>query len=210
MSTKNSSPLILVVFGGILLAGGLALFYFIGKPTLDEAIASKTWPKVKGVITISRVDSRVKKGKTTYSSHVEYEYSLNDQETFYGHRIWIGQYSSNNQSEHKKNVAKYPSGAQVDVYYNPKSPESSVLEPGAVYSSYIAFGIGLGIAAIGGLLLIAPVISFFLYLVNSAFSTKDSTAGNYDQAINDNSNDRNDADDVYTVEDERFKNQNRD
>jgi hypothetical protein len=49
---------------------------------------------------------------------------------------------------------RYPPGAKVRVYYNPKRPDVSVLEPGASFGTYIVLAAGLFFAVCGAAVLL--------------------------------------------------------
>lgn len=148
--------------GTFFVIAGYCMLTFWGKPTLKNAKDSVDWPTAIGKITESKVGSHTSDGSTTYSADVTYRYTVNDQE-IHSDRIWFGDnYSSSNRSTFEKITRKYPIGKEVKVFYMPDDEFVAVLEPGAVTSSYIGFGMGWGFMTIGfGLLLIPIATPFF-------------------------------------------------
>lgn len=147
--------------GTIFVIAGYCMLVFWGKPTLNNAKNSVNWPTTMGKVTESKVGSHRSDGSTTYSADVTYSYTVNDYE-IHSDRIWFGDnYSSSSRSVFEKIVRKYPPGKQVKVYYMPEDEFTAVLEPGAVTSSYIGFGMGLGFMVIGFGLLLVPIGSVF-------------------------------------------------
>ncbi len=152
-----------LVFGPLLVIVGYAIAFMLGKPILDHAWASKTWPQATGTITRSEIErSRSKQGTAMYSCVIDYEYVV-DGKPFNGDTVWFGGgYSSSSDTVAREAVRKYPKGKSVKVYYSPEDPNVSVLEPGAVFSSYILFGIGLAFLIVGLLLTGAIVFKILL------------------------------------------------
>ena len=62
-------------------------------------------------------------------------------------------YQINYNAAHPKGArelaAKYPEGATVDVFYDPKKPKNSVLLPGINHWSYLPYLVGLVFFAFG-------------------------------------------------------------
>lgn len=87
--------------------------------------ASHEWPTVTGEITESRV--RRRNSRATRAA-IEYEYRVGST-WHYGHRIgyFHGIMGPGNPLA---DVARYPVGSRVTVYYDPENTDRSVLEPG--------------------------------------------------------------------------------
>ena len=159
MLIKNSGTIILLILGTVFsIAGGVASFGF-GKPLLDKAKASTEWPTTDGEIIESDVQTnRSNDGETTYKAIVIYEYSL-DGADLKSDRVWFGDgYATNDWSAMQAVVREYPVGKKVTVYYAPDAPDEAVLQPGAFFSSYLLFGIGLTFAVIGSLMLAGVLV----------------------------------------------------
>ena len=143
--------------GTIFLVIGYCLLTFWGKPTLENAKNSVNWPTVPGKVTESKIGSHTSDGSTTYSADVTYRYLVEEAE-IHSDRVWFGDnYSSSDRTMFERIVNKYPVGKEVKVYYNPDDEFIAVLEPGAVTSSYIGFGMGWGFMGIGFGLLLIPM-----------------------------------------------------
>ncbi len=100
----------------------LAFWYFLRRR------ASKTmrWPSVNGRIIDSRlVEGRDSDGDRTLTASVIYAYEVAGAQ-LQGNSIAVGGGSGNP----KQIVARYPAGAEVQVFYDPAKPKSAVLEPG--------------------------------------------------------------------------------
>ena len=96
-----------------------------GKAMLD---AAQSWPSTTGEVIKSRV--QVSGGDlTTVSPYILYKYQVGGMD-FSGTQIRAGDqyYNAYNSIESYDVVDKYPVGAQVTVYYNPKDPTQAALE----------------------------------------------------------------------------------
>jgi hypothetical protein len=134
MANRKAGPVAAFIIGSVfLLIGGGVAFYF-GKPILDKARASESWPTVQGQVIKSELESHHDKKKTTYSALVIYKFEA-DGEDYEGDEVWFGQYSSSDRSAMQKLVKEYPVGKDVTVYYSPDDPTQAVLQPGAFTSS---------------------------------------------------------------------------
>jgi Protein of unknown function (DUF3592) len=163
MFTRLTHAFILLTFGAILSVGGFALGHYLGKPLLDRAKASATWPSVEGKIEISELitshdhshsHNRQHRNKNTYRQHVEYSYRVENQ-PLENHVVWFGDdYSSSSRSSHQAVVDRYRPGSIVKVYYEPGHPEISVLEPGAKFTSYVLYVVGWTLTIIGAMLVL--------------------------------------------------------
>lgn len=142
------SPLGSIIMGVVFALIGGSVAFVWGKPMLDKAKASKNWPTASGVVQESRVETHRGDDSTTYSPHVIYTYAVDGLE-YKSDTIYFGKYSSNSISTHQEVVKRYPEKKKVDVYYDPENPVTSVLEPGAKWSSYLAYGCGLVFLVIG-------------------------------------------------------------
>ncbi|MDO8571970.1 MAG: DUF3592 domain-containing protein [bacterium] len=142
----RQNPVQLFIFALVFVIVGGATLFIWGIPTIQKAYESKNWPSVQGTITVSnfvtdRSTNSDGSDATTYKADIGYDYILNGQ-THSGSDVSFGAYSSSNASEMRSIVNRYPLGKSVAVYYNPKDPNASVLEPGANLGSFLAAGIG--------------------------------------------------------------------
>jgi hypothetical protein len=155
---------VLLCCGGVLLlvfgAGG-AFAIYQSRKNLKQADASQGWPATTGRITDAHVNHSTSTdsdgdSSDSYSAQVSYEYqALGQPHT--GTRISFGfakSYNSRHQAENE--LARYPLGAQVAVYYNPSNPAEVVLERKAGGST---LGTVLGVLfIILGLCIACPLI----------------------------------------------------
>jgi hypothetical protein len=138
-----------LIIGPIFLVVGAVVAFYFGKPIVDNAKASLKWPTVEGRVTVSTVERKRSSDSTTYAANVGYEYEVDGQKQL-GDTVWFGgNFSSSNSGLARETVDKYPAGSQVQVYYNPEDPNQSVLEPGAFWTTYMVYGIGLLFFGIG-------------------------------------------------------------
>lgn len=138
----------------IVLGAGFSVW---GWTLIDDARSTLFWPIVNGTVTHSKVTSYVSssEGKSTqmYSADVRYRYIINGTAYSSG-RVSLGDSSTSNSGGKKEIVMRYALGQQVLVYYDPVSPDESLLEPGPAFITYIPFAFGL-------LCMISGVIAFF-------------------------------------------------
>lgn len=128
---------------GILLLGMGMLVY--GLFFLSRALGSRSWPTAKGTITRSFVD-KDNDDDVTYTAKVTYRFSVGGRE-FSGTDVQAGGLLSWGLLRGAERVTnKYPAGASVRVWYLPRDPHISMLEPGVNSSIafYFAGAIGFG------------------------------------------------------------------
>jgi hypothetical protein len=140
----------------IFLAIGAGLSFW-GWNILNNAKASISWPTAQGEIIKSQVTHRSNSDGDSYSPEVTYTYPVNSR-SYKSYTIKFGENSYDSKRRAEEIAASYQVGNNVTVYYDPKNPGNSVLEPGVSSGSYIVLGIGLLFLTIG---LIAPPIAFF-------------------------------------------------
>ena len=143
----------------LLLGGGLSWW---GWNILQDARASSTWPTVEGQVTRSEVTTSTDSdGDDSYSPEVTYEYLVDDQ-AYENTTIKFGENSYSSRRRAQEIAATYPVGKQVDVFYDPKAPGRSVLEPGVSGGSYIVLGIGAVFVVVSLIILIiVPITALF-------------------------------------------------
>ncbi|RCK72143.1 MAG: hypothetical protein ANABAC_2124 [Anaerolineae bacterium] len=132
----------------------------------QKAAASQNWPSVPAQINLAEVRERSSLDdegdvRRTYYAHVEYSYQVGGV-TYQGDKIAFGarkEYSS--PKKPREEIARYPVGAQVRVYYNPENPKEAVLEHHVVGGNFmLIFGIlALLIALCSLCVLIGSLIS---------------------------------------------------
>ncbi len=110
-----------------------------------EGIKAQKWPRAKGRIIKSKVEelrtsSKIRIARLCLS--LDYLYMVGDK-IFEGHRLNSGWRCFASENYIKEVLKRYPTGKVVEVYYNPKRPEISMLEPGLNWSVFLMSGFGL-------------------------------------------------------------------
>lgn len=114
---------------------GLVIAMILGWVQIQEINDSRSWPSVAGTIVASGISestdtSRYRSGSrsTEYDVYLRYDYVVDDM-PYSGNRIAIRGTRYSSQSSAQRELQRYPVGRVVNVYYNPKNPEQSVLKP---------------------------------------------------------------------------------
>ncbi len=146
---KRIFPLIFIVAGA---AASLGIF-----KAISIAQESKSWPTAEGVVRLSKVQFEDRIGKKgMYSAEVMFEYQI-EGKTYSSNRISSVNSSSSNPASARETVDKYPEGAKVKVFYNPGSPQTSLLEPGVSTAMWLLVLVGpLFMAAGIAMLILLP------------------------------------------------------
>lgn len=108
---------------------------YVGIQQALEMGDSRQWPTAEGVITASRIASSHKtsteKGwhgsRYEYEVRVQYAYSVGGV-SYSGNRLRIRPNKYSSEGNAQRELAEYPVGQRVRVYYNPKEPERSLLK----------------------------------------------------------------------------------
>lgn len=113
--------------------------------------AARSWDKVEGIITVSRVD-----GPATHASDdqndakpiIRYRYQAGGQE-LESDKVFVGGTVITTRVLAAKLTGRYPVGAHVDVHVDPKQPTEALLEPAAAQNvaALVAFTIVFGVIA---------------------------------------------------------------
>ena len=119
--------------------------------------AAREWPSTPGKVVVS--DSELRDVKVIDSeregnhkfeqrnfANIVYEYSVSGQKLT-NNRVSIGEDRGNFQVA--ETIAKYPAGAIVTVYYNPRRPRDAVLERDLPQGLWGCLGIATAIAVVG-------------------------------------------------------------
>jgi len=151
LSTTTSALLEIVT---ICLAMAGFFMVLTGGTSAYEAYSSQFWPKTTAEVITSRVDTRSDAyGNRTYRSKIKYAYAVNQLEIageyFTGERVGIDPFPpTDSRAIAEAELVGYPKGELVDVYYNPKRPQRSVLEPSFSLSKLIYPVVGLLVLAV--------------------------------------------------------------
>ncbi|MFC1857636.1 tetratricopeptide repeat protein [Thermodesulfobacteriota bacterium] len=114
----------------------LWVLYYSGVVLLKAANSAK-WPSVSGKI----ISSTVAPHGEISAPEVIYGYSI-AKKNYQGRRLHIGPYTGFGYLGPKDVVRKYFKGKAVVVYYDPKKPDNSVLEPGIRRDNLILLLVG--------------------------------------------------------------------
>jgi hypothetical protein len=157
--TVNGEEVDPSIFLGLLFLFTASALLLVAVIRIKSGRASKTWPATKGTIlesynqhktfTIRLIGSNTGR---KYVPYIQYKYEVNGREY---------QSSSINSAPSwwvppgvSHRLAKYPQDKNVDVYYNPQSPEKAFLEPGVESLSFVFSLLGV----------IALIISIWFFL----------------------------------------------
>jgi hypothetical protein len=152
------------VVGWVFVAGFMSLgifFVALGGYEFWEGSKTKVWPATSGRVIESEIETRSssshRHGKasrrdTDYSVGVRYSYEVAGQK-FEGQRLRYGNESHDKQSSAKQEQSLYPAGKEVQVFYDPGNPQSSVLVKGSG-SSWLAMVLGSMALVIGAVTMV--------------------------------------------------------
>jgi hypothetical protein len=141
------------IFGGGFTLLGL-LFVMIGGFEFRQGLRTNDWPAAAGKIIESKVSGssgrRSPGSRSTnwdYTVDVRYSYEVDGQK-FEGDRLRYGNESHDSWISAKDEQSLYPPGKAVQVYYDPKTPNRSVLIKG-IGLSWLGMALGLMALVIG-------------------------------------------------------------
>ncbi len=158
---SNDSHKLILFFVTILLA-----LYFLLKITVLP-ITGINWPTTEGTIVLSEVvvtDWTPPDNFPSWYPNVLYRYSV-DGQTYESERIEVISAANGNTDRFaQRTVERYPVGAQVTVYYSPKNPAVSLLEPGLPNNDPLLFTMFLLISGflVGGIFISCWILLKFL------------------------------------------------
>ncbi len=110
-----------------------------------EGWQAEKWPQADGRIILSRVQEWRAPGKIRIARlclDMDYLYMVDDK-IFEGHRLNSGWRCFASEDHIRQILKRYPTGREVKVFYNPKNPGKSLLEPGISWSVLFLAGIGI-------------------------------------------------------------------
>ncbi len=117
----------------------------LGTSKAIEGLRAQSWPKAQGRIISSRIHSLETQQKIRIARlcfDVDYLYLVGD-EVYEGTRVNVGWRCFGSEKRIKDLARKYPSGKEVEVFYNPNNPSVSLLEAGLDWSIFLLWGVGL-------------------------------------------------------------------
>jgi Protein of unknown function (DUF3592) len=155
------------------IAAGICLLIFAGMlfgllRLRSRMHAARSWSKVEGVITVSKVDqppAHVSDDLSDATPIIRYRYRAGGQE-FESGQIRIGGQPLTTRVLAGRLVGRYPVGARVDVYIDPADAQNAQLEPGqqANLAAQLAFAIVFG--SVAAILLAHAIAGHVLYTGN--------------------------------------------
>jgi len=144
--TRLTNTLGLLLFAAIIAMGLWMSGHFAWRAWM--AGRSGGWPAAAGRVTSSGVCEHLAK-TITYYPCIRYEYSVGGR-VFEGTRIMWGHKDTGSRREAERTASRYAAGTGVEVFYDPESPETACLEPGAAaWETYGLIALGLFCAATG-------------------------------------------------------------
>lgn len=119
--------------------------------------APRQWPQASGkIITSGTVLKRINMSTAEILPIIEYEFDYQGQRLKSAH--WrFGNYSTGNQDSAQEVISRYPIGATVTVFVNPRRPAKSVLETHTSAMSLVPFILG-SFLLVMGLLALASIL----------------------------------------------------
>jgi hypothetical protein len=139
------------IAAGVCLLNFAGLLFRLVRLRRETQTAGK-WDKIEGVIIASEVDqppSHVSDDQDDATPVIRYRYRI-DGSDLEGDRVRVGGVPMTTRLLAMQQVARYPLGAHVDVYVNPKNPKRALLEPGAQNNvvGTIVFAVIFGVIAL--------------------------------------------------------------
>lgn len=117
---------------------------------LLKGYRSRLWPTTEGVVTLSEIEVDMPGGDdAAYSAKIRYEYTVH-RRLHIGTQIRALNWTRPYAEQVQELLQRYPVGAVVTVWYDPKRSEVAMLEPGvklwevAVFLAYLITLVVLG------------------------------------------------------------------
>ena len=123
-----------------LLLGIIVLLYFVFSElaAVHHTWSSRHWPHTEGKIVVSQVSA-----SPEHKPQIKFSYEVENR-TYTSETVWFGvDHKSFEEGPAAALVARYPVGGVVTVTYDPKHPETAVLETGLRSSTVAGVLFGL-------------------------------------------------------------------
>lgn len=127
-----------IYVGSILVVAAPTVLLVKGFVSLREALASRRWPIVPGVVAACAHD--IKEG--VHVVRAAYTYAV-DGESHASDRIAVGDFRTRDAASASAKAAAYSTGSEVVVHYDPERPNRAVLETGPNRTVWEPLTIGL-------------------------------------------------------------------
>lgn len=134
------------------LASGIPLSVSEGQ-NVRHGLASRYWPRVQGVV----LERGVHVGTASIGDEtavVVYEYEFAGQR-YTSRRVDYSGRATARTGGHRRTFARYPAGASIDVYVDPRQPSRAVLDPGIGAGTIVRLAVGLTLLGSGLVALLA-------------------------------------------------------
>jgi hypothetical protein len=131
-----------IIFGAFLIWHGLS--------DILTASRAKSWPTAQGIVQSTELTTSLgrRARTTTYIPLVKYSYEVNGS-NYVGNRVDYGERGTSSRDDAMTVIARYHEGLHVPVHYDPKNPESAVLEVGTTMDNWLALGLGILLTGFG-------------------------------------------------------------
>lgn len=135
----------------LVLLTGIYIF-FLGVRNMVRGVASTHWPKARATVVRSEIqtdtsfDQKTRRSSTDYLANILFRYQIYGRD-YTTSTLHFGQVlGSSNIADAQLRLLRYPSGAEVDVSYNPDNPSIAAAEPG--FNAEALWLVGAGMAFI--------------------------------------------------------------
>jgi|SRR6185295_6399 len=96
---------------------------------IRRGFSSRNWHTATAKIVASRVNRIDRGGDEVYEPLIAYRYNVNGTD-YIGHDIAVITLQYGTDRGARKRIVRYPVGTDVFIYYDPRDPAASLLEPG--------------------------------------------------------------------------------
>jgi hypothetical protein len=115
---------------------------------------SLQWPTVPGDVILSKLTEETDSdGDTLYGADIRYRYRVGEKSYESNQVQWAGSFKTSGGGSARKQIAKYPAGARVKVYYDQGKPNVAVLEPANRGGAWMTMVMAIAFTVIGGAIL---------------------------------------------------------
>lgn len=131
----------------------IGLFLVVITPmSIRAGKKSASWPSVTGTVLSSEVEEKISADaedgvSRTYYPRIRYEYLIGENK-YQGSKYKLLE-SSMSKRKAEEFAAMFLPGNKVNVYYNPKKPQESVLQTGTQNFLYVFLFLGIGMILAG-------------------------------------------------------------
>lgn len=152
-----------VSVAAVVIAGAGLVTLAVGFVRLAASARTKSWPHVEGTVLSSTVEEKVSQEPSeedgaparelrVFTASVKYRYKVGEKQLT-GDRLSLDELETSNRNTAVELAARYPPGASISVFYEPRDPTEAVLQPGVSGGSAIIPLVGVGLVLLGAALL---------------------------------------------------------